>query len=219
MTVDEILQTIHRIYEGSIDYPTTEDEEYIVRLGLINDCITEWGENENVKWSQLFASASGSISSATISCPDNFVSISSLLKIGDNYFFYKKADEVMLTLKNNPSAKIFWITGSPSNYVININPEQAIGSNYLYYYYKTPALVSSGSDIPEVPKPMFIVYWVLARLYEQDGELSKMSFYEQKAVDKLQEMIIENESPAFNYPFEIISDDINYKLYGVNLGQ
>jgi hypothetical protein len=187
-------------------------------MGLVNDAIREWAETENVKWAQLFKTKTGTISLSTISCPSDFVSISSLLKIGDNYYVYKKVDDAMVVLRNNPSKKIFWITGSPQAYVINVNPTPTIGDSYTYYYYKTPTFLSTSSDVPEMSKPMFIVYWVLARLYEADGDNSKLSFYEVKANDKLNEMMIENEAPPFNNEFKFLDDDLSYKLDGVSFG-
>ena len=218
MTLEEILKKIHRMYENNTDYPSSGDEDYTLRLGLVNDAIQEWADTENVKWATLFKTETGTTSGSTISCPSNLVSVSSLLKIGNNYYIWKKVDEAMVLIKNNPSAKIFWITGSPGNYVININPIPTEGETYTYYYYKTPNSLSSASDIPEMTKPMFIVYWVLARLYEADGDNNKLSFYEQKAVDKLNEMIVENEAPPYNTPFNLLDDDLGYKLDAVSFG-
>lgn len=216
MNVNQILQTIHRIYEGSTDYPTSSEEDYIFRLGLVNDAIREWGENSNAKWRELYKTTSGTLSSTILSCPSDFDSIASLLNINGSLYQYVKNDEVMAL--QNSSSKFFYITGSPGSYIININPTPSIGDSYSYSYYSTPTLMTSGNDIPQMSKPMFIVYWVLARLYEQDGEISKMSFYEQKAVDKLSEMILDNEAPPYNNEYRIIDDDVGYKLRGDNFG-
>jgi hypothetical protein len=219
MTLDKILKTIHRLYENNTDYPVSGSDDYDLRLGLVNDAILEWAETENVKWKQLYKTATGTISGTTISAPADFVSISSLLKISSNYYVYKKVDEAMNILRTNPSKKMFWITGSYGSYIINVNPTPTIGDTYTFYYYKSPTSLVNATDIPEMSKPMFIVYWVLARLYEADGDNNKMSFYEQKAADRLADMMLENEAPPFNNEFSIIDDDVAYKLDGIAFGQ
>ncbi len=47
---------VHREYEGGTDYPEEGSEDYDYRMGLLNDGIRVWGEQESVRWRELFDS-------------------------------------------------------------------------------------------------------------------------------------------------------------------
>ena len=217
MNTEDILNTIHRIYENNTDYPEVDSDDFTLRLGLVNDSIKAWESVENVKWRELFATKTGNIVTLPLDVPADFVDISSFLQIGSDYYSYEKNDNVMAVQRQNPSKKFFYITGSPGAYKININPAPSSGT-YSYSYYKKASKMINGESVPELSKPMYIVYWVLARLYEADGRNDMVSFYEQKANDMLAEMIALNESPPFNNEFKITDDDIAYKLDRISFG-
>ena len=225
MTLDQILQSIHRIYESNTGYPSNGEEDYALRTGYVNDAIRIWGETEEVNWNSLYtdlASAGDGDSTTTASdstynTPTNFIKFSSLVKIGGVYYTYRKLDEVQVEVKNNSNSRIYYLTGSPGSYVLNINPTpDETGLTIEYNYYKTPTLMSDGTDVPDMTKPMYCVYYTLSRLYEADSRNDLMQFYDQKAQDVYQQMLIANEVPPFNHPYEIY--DIDHATNGVKFG-
>ena len=231
-TVTQLQQIIHRLYDGSTSYPSSGDEDWTLRLGFMNDAIDAWAfENNNIKWRELYVNLSDASDgdktttdgTSQYSCPSDFISISSFLKITDSsgnkvWYPYIDNDEVMNTLRNDTQKKFFYITGnSSSGYKININPTpDETGSTISYSYYKKPTHLSDDSDKPEMSRPYFIVYYTLARLYELDQRENMVIFYETKAKSILDEMIIANEVPPFLNEFSL--EDWDYKVNGEAFG-
>ncbi len=216
-TLEEILQTIHRMYEGDVDYPES-GEDYNLRVGFVNDAINQWALVENVKWRELFKEKTGTTDgTAIITCPSDFSSMGSFLKIDGNYYEMIKPQDLMTYQANYPSDKWFYISGGAGNYQLNVNPTPDSGLSYSYFYYKTPTTLSSSADKAEMSKPMYIVYFVLAKLYELDNRNDMVQLYEQKAFDVLSEMLVENESLPPDHPSNI--NDKDYKLGGWGFGE
>lgn len=219
MTVDEILKSIHRKYEGDVNYPTS-GEDFDLRMGLINDAILEWESTENTRWKELITKKTGTTDGSNeIACPTDFVDIISQLKIGGSVYGFIQPDEARRLLMAGSKGKFFFISGSPSAYKINVNPTPEANLLYEYYYYRRAPMVSSVNDEVVVPKPLFIIYSVLARLYELDNQLTTASLYEQKAINVLNDMIANNETTGGLASNSLLDDDVDYKLYGERFGE
>lgn len=201
-----IQQHIHALYEKNTSYPASTSEDYLVRRQLINDSIDKWGgyaNAENIKWRQLYTTATIALTTATTyTLPANFIEFSSFFKsvgTGDTYYSYITPDNVLNQQRRDTSRPYFFVTGYPGNYVLNINPAPSLtGWTSSYSYYKTPTLMTTPTDISEIPKPYFIIYNVLSTLFEEERpDLSNK--YLQMAADLMKAMGIENElSPALH---------------------
>lgn len=219
MTLDEILKKIHIKYEGDTSYPTVGEEDYEIRLEKVNQAIDEWAYLDDTYWTELFTNLSDAVDgdkTATTSqtqydAPSDFRFISSFLTItdssGNNYFYtYIRPDKVLSVQENDPSGKYFYITGKPSAYKINIlNP---IDGTINYSYYKTPTHLSQPTDVPEMSNPLFIVYSVVADLYELDNRNDMVNKYMQLAKQALDLMVVQNETK----PFYHYSDDYEFNF-------
>jgi hypothetical protein len=217
MTLSEILKKIHLLYEGDIDYPAEGSEDYELRKGLVNAAIDVW-EQENVRWRELFKNLSDATdgdktatsSTTTYSVPSDYRFISSFLYIQDadgnkTYYVYKRPDDVIKIDKINGSFKFFYETGGGSSKKINIvNP---VNGSIHYSYYKKAKKLSNPNDVAEMLNPDFIVYWVLAQLYEQDLRNDKVAQYQALAKQALDYMIIENETKPFNQSYNLAELD------------
>ena len=64
-TTADILQAIYRIVAGDTDYPSSGEDDYDLRLGLVNDYIKEWEDEEGTLWNELWKMASFSSTSAS----------------------------------------------------------------------------------------------------------------------------------------------------------
>jgi hypothetical protein len=217
MTLSEILKKIHLLYEGDIDYPAEGSEDYELRKGLVNAAIDVW-EQENVRWRELFTNLSdasdgdkiANTSTTIYSVPSDYRFISSFLYIQDTngnktYYVYKRPDDVIKLNKIDSSFKFFYETGGGSSKKINIvNP---VDGTIHYSYYKKAKKLSNANDVPEMLNPDFIVYWVLAQLYEQDLRNDKVAQYQALAKQALDYMIIENETKPFNQSYNLAELD------------
>lgn len=199
----EIQQIVHRLYEGSTDYPTSTESDYLLRRGYMNDAIRAWAFERSIKWRELYTNLSDASDGdktttsgdSILDAPTDFIEISSFLKIGDLYYTYMPNDKVLNALKQDSSKRFFYITGNGSGgYKINVNPAiTSTGDTITYSYYKLPTLITATTDKPEMSKPYFCVYYTLARLHEQDLRNDLVTFYEDKAQKLLDEMVISNE--------------------------
>lgn len=214
MDTDAILEATHRIYQGDTSYPTSTDEDYVLRLGLLGDSVHAWatkGSEENIRWKELFvtltSAATGektaTANDTTYDAPDDFVELSSWVTITDStgnlqYYEVISPDEVMSRIRSNVNGKFAYVTGNENTgYVININSPVAGTINYNYY--KTPAIPTDGEDKLEMKRPYFAVHFILARLYELDSRNDLLTFHEQKAVNIINSMVIDNEIlPEYN---------------------
>lgn len=43
-TVEQLLQRVHRVYEGDVDYPEFEDEEMQLKFEHLCDAVDDWNE-------------------------------------------------------------------------------------------------------------------------------------------------------------------------------
>jgi hypothetical protein len=209
-TLTELQQKIHRTYEGDTDYPTSGDEDWTLRTGFINDSIDLWafeGARNGIRWRELFVDLDDAADGDTTTdatgvydTPSDFREISSLVKIGDVYHDYISADKVLIQTNRDSSKRYFYITGNASTgHKLHINPTSSTGETISYSYYKTPTALSSGTDTVEISNPEFLVAKVLARLQELDFRNDLVTFYEDRATEIMEGMVIDNEiPPSFN---------------------
>jgi len=174
-TVDQLLQQVHREYEGDTDYLDFDDEETQLRVEYIKDSIREW-VNRFPEYREVFtdlASASdgdtATASSVTIyDCPTDFSRPSNVVKIGSSYLSYIPPDKIGLELQANPNKAWFTITGTPGAYKLRINPAPSAIETIEYDYWKTATIPTTTTDVVEISRPMFCVYYTLWKIYKED---------------------------------------------------
>lgn len=220
MTLTQIQQRIHQLYEGSTDYPDSDSDDYALRLGLINQAEQVW-ETEEVDWRELHGTASTTTDGTSqIDAETDFIQPLGQLVItestGDVYYPFKRTRDAQRILANNSSEKFYYVTGTPGAYKINVNPTPSTGLTVTYPYKKSVTQVSSGSDIPQMSRPLYVVYYVLSKLYELDGRNDMLTSYNNQAYDVMANMkIINEEMPAGHID---VLEDPGYELNGEAFG-
>ncbi len=180
MTLGEYQTRVHRLYEKDNDVPSSDDEDYIVRTALANDAIGVWNAEEGVLWRELFVSLADAGSGDTTTdgtadydAPDDFRFGTGFLTLTDsdgNETFYEHIELYKKDLDWDSSEKLWYVTGNVAiGFTIHIMPTPGAGNTIAYSYYKSPATLSSGSDVFEMSDPGFAVYWALAKLKEDEG--------------------------------------------------
>lgn len=232
MDSDAILQAVHRAYQGDTSYPVSGDDDYTLRFGFIKDSIYSWttrGSEENIEWKELFtslaASATGdkTASTATTSytMPTDFDHITSWVTITDatdaiQYYEVISPDRVIERTKNDSSGNWCYITGNDkAGYTLYIpNP---VAGTLDYNYYKTPFIPTTGSDIPEMKRPYYIVHDILSKLFELDGRNDLVTFHEAKKKGIMDSMVIDNDLVPFGNSNHL--SDLQNESDGVSWGQ
>lgn len=225
MTVTQILNQAYSIYEGSTDYPVAGDEDFDLMLAFLQGGIRQWA-SEPHNWRELYTTLVDAdpddgavitvVGQTEYDAPDNFVRPSSFFKVGSSYYAFLNPDKTTNTKRVDTSTPYFTIKGVPGAYKIVLNPTPTEAQTIAYDYYKEPTIPTTGSQTPEVPRPLYLVYHTLARLYEQDNRNDLVSFYESKQDEQLQLMVVENiKKPADH--FQQIPD-VGNRLYGSGFG-
>lgn len=222
MTTEQILQKVHRRYEGSTDYPESGDSDYDLRLALLGDGVEAWAD-ENYPWVELYVTLADAATgdkttdgTAVIDCPTDFLRPATMLKIGNTYYSFQRKEKTINTLRQDSSAYYFTVVGSPGSKDIHVNPTPESGLTISYGYIKSATRPTTGSDIPQVPRPDYLTYYILAALYEQDYRNDMVNFYEQKMQEELQKMVIDHVSKPADHVNAIAN--IGNRLYGTGFG-
>lgn len=209
-TLDQLQQSIHKTYDGNVDYYESDDDQYVMRTGFIHDAIEVWENEEGVDWKELFANLSDAADGdkTTIAdtteydAPSDFIRVSSYVKVSnagsDIYYTYTSNNSVM-SRQQHGDTNYFYVTGNQSTgHKINLSSAPEAGSTISYSYYKTASKPTSTTAKIEMSKPFFVVFYTLARLYELDSRMNLVSYYDQKASSLMGEMYIANEAHPYD---------------------
>lgn len=179
MTLEQIQQAIHRIYEGDVDYPNSTDEDFLLRSGLINEGIARWESDEDgTLWNELFVSLEDAAdgdktvleNTSEYDAPSDYKFPAGYLRIAGTFFKLVKAEQVHI---QPTGSRYYYVTGNQSIgftiHIIGIG-ESMVGETIAYDYYKTALTLSSTTDVPEMSNPLYLVHHTLSTLFDLDGD-------------------------------------------------
>lgn len=202
MTLTQALQTIHRLYQGDVSYPTSSEDDYTLRVGLLNDSIDVWEKEGDGRWPELYVTLADAADgdktttadATTLTTPTDFNFMHGFVRIDDangSQVFYPEVslDRAHL-FANNTTTKLFYVTGNRKDgHTIHINPAmEATGRDVTYEYYKIADTLSTGSDVIEMGDPYYAIYYALSIMFENDGEGDRAIKALQQANDRLDQM-------------------------------
>lgn len=182
MTLDQIIQAAFEIYEGDADTPESTDDEYTLAKGYANSAINMWYREGGMLWNELrvklsdAATGDKTTSDGTTSydCPSDFRFPGGYVRLVDAAGaskYYAVIPEYKIQLYDNETANICWFTGNPQDgYDLNFLNDPDGTYTISYEYYKTPDTLSATSDVPEMDDPYFIVWFIVWRMYKNDGQ-------------------------------------------------
>jgi len=179
MTTAEILKQIHVIYEGDDDAPTAGDEDYQIRLTLINLAIKEWETTPHVKWRCLVTwlhdtsdeTYSLDTENNCINLPADFSqTFDGVIYLGDQAITEINPEEYLAV--SDTETPHFYITGNQADgYKARfVNALVSEGENVDLCYIKRAKEMIEGTDIPELDDPTYIIHRVVAELCGQDSD-------------------------------------------------
>jgi hypothetical protein len=204
LTLANLQDQIHALVEGDPDTPDTDDDDYIYTTRLINQSISQWENEKDCLWQELWTtnSAGGTVTAgdSTYSAPADFKMPGGFIRFDDGAGNVKK-----LQVMSPEDAQLYelsdqfcYFTGNPKDgYVLNLNFTPATGDGYVgttikYDYYKFASSVSSASDEVEMADPSFIVYRVAAQRYLQRRNIGAFQTFDALAQNALDMMKMQN---------------------------
>jgi len=211
MTELELQDAIHTLYEGDTETPNQSDDDYLARRRLINAAVNRWEKFEGTDWNELMTSLGEAITGdkttngtdKAFDCPDDFVAPGSYVRLYETEgtsTYYAVIPSTNKQLFDNEDKNLCYFLGNKKvGFSVNFIDVPLTGQTISYEYYKTATQVADDEDEVEMFDPYFIVYFVVARLFQQDNRpyMAKDYFTESEA--RLQQMKVRNDMlPAWN---------------------
>lgn len=201
MTLTQFQTALHYLYQGDTDVPTSTEDDWTIRITLLESAIEAWYAEEGILWRELWKTASGTTSGTSISLPSDFRKPGGFLRIKEddtNWSYWPivspEKSELIKNVTTKP--KFGYITGNEADgftLYLSVNP----GSHsYEMPYYKDPAYPDAAAEVIEMSDPWFAIYFALAKLHELDGEGDRAGLALGQASVRLKAMRVRNEIAA-----------------------
>jgi len=180
MTEAQAQAILQRLYEADEEVPSTSDDDYTTRRGLLNAGIQKWETEDD--WQELYTTLSAAAdgtktttaSTAQYSAPTDFARPLGYLRLvgGSTSTYYRLEPTNRVQLYDNDSSNSFYyVTGVPGAYKINIHPTPDTSSvTIAYEYYKSATQLSATTSTFEMRDPYYAIYYALSELQRIDGD-------------------------------------------------
>lgn len=202
--LDDAIEYLNTLYNFSSTPPSSGEEDYMVWTSLFNVAINTWEHEEGMLWNELFVkladAADGDKTTDggnSYDCPTLFRFPASgyvWLGTGTNKTAYKiiKPQDLQAYENNKGNWCYFLMDASPT---LEFNPNLTItpGLTINYALYKKASSVTTGASTFEMKDPMYAVYYALAELKKEEGNVGEL----QIASQKLDSMKTINEMPSW----------------------
>lgn len=206
MTLTEFQQTLHALYQGDVEYPTTSDDEWEHRLVLLKTAISTWDNENGMLWSELWKQHEDGdgdevVVANTLSydCPTDFRFPGGFVKTtssGGQITYWKVIQPHRAEIQT--SGNYCYFTGNKAEgHILTFLAQPTTGDAIDFPYYKEPAVISDGADILEMSDPYFAIYFSLSKLHEISGEGDRSIKALQEAQARLSAMKTRNIMPAW----------------------
>ena len=202
-----ILGIVYSLYEGDTSGWSSTSDEYLSARVYANAAINRWEFYDQTNWHELWVSLDDAASTVTktltadtytYTCPDDMIKPASWVRTEDssgNSTYWEVVQLTKVPSLVESDARFCYFTGNvKSGFTLHFNPniDLTTGNTIRYEYYKTATTFTATSSTTEMSDPYFIVYFVLSRFYENDGEDGRASKAFQEAEGRLENMRTQN---------------------------
>ena len=203
MTLAQIIEAAYSIQETEADTPVSGEDDYTIATRRINSGINMWEYEEGMLWNELWtklsAAATGdkttSAGDKVYDCPTDFRFPGGYVRLsnGTTSTYFQVVKNYDSSALDNRDANICWFTGNPQD-GYDLNFLDGPGGTYTisYEYYKTADSLSLTTDSPEMADPYFLVWYLVWRLYKDDGQTEQANEAKDIMLGKLSQMKTRN---------------------------
>lgn len=203
MNFSDIFSTYYIEFRADSDVPDITDPEYLMALRFANVAINKWKQVDGVLWNELWTTrADADDGDSTIvagqldyAAPDDFVYPGGYIRLGG-------VDQSSQTLQiyspeeaQTMRGTFAYFLGNPADgYTLRLSnvADNLAGLAIDYDYYRAPTLMTSGTDIPDMADPYFIVNSMLADRFRGARNFPAYQTAKRDADQALQSMITRN---------------------------
>lgn len=227
MTEQDIINQIYALAEGDVDYWSSTDDEYLTARIYCNAAINRWANLEGTYWRELIgtlaAAADGdktlTAGDYSYDCPTNFKrplgKVRTVDTAGHSTYYTVIKPEQISRMDDSGENWCYFVGNPKDGYDLKFNPDLTLttGHTIAYEYYKNATTFTATTSVTEVSDPYFIIYFVLARFYENDGEDGKAAKAFQEAEARLDQMRTENMLHVWDEEDKV--EDIHGDILGI----
>jgi len=204
-TPTEILQKVHVRYEGNIDYPTSGEEDYILRLAYMDDAINilEQEALENIKFDFLLSEASITATGTGIDdLPTDFLSfLTDYIKVGNQEYTRINKYDGNLKSQSGLAPYVFWKEGT------KIKSLPAFSGTVTFPYQRKFTRFPLGTESDTLEgEGSFYVEQILSMLFLLDGDLNQYNIHANNAKEIFDKMKV-----------EAITNEPNQDTFGIGM--
>jgi len=212
MTLDGIIQAAFAIKEGDSETIQSTDEDYTLATKYANASINMWFREGGMLWNELWVNLTDSNialngdkatvdGTLTYDCPSDMFFPGGYVRLVDsngNSTYYSVISTQKVQLLDDTSDNVCWFSGNPkTGYDLHFLNDPDGVYTITYEYYKTPTELSGTTDVPEMSDPYFIVWFIVWRLYKNDGLAEEANEAKDIMLGKLSQMKDQNIMPAW----------------------
>lgn len=195
-----ILQKVHVRYEGDTSYPTSSEEDFIVRLAHLDDATDtiEMKTKEGVKYQ--FLSKEGTLAcggTGTDALPTDFLAFATdYLKAGSNEYKKVSKEDGIKYGQAGYKPYCFWQEGT------NLRSLPELSGSITLPYQRKLTRFTTGDETTDVDgNPKFYQEYILSKLYLDDGDLNQYNVHANEAKEYLDADIVEGITGESATPF------------------
>lgn len=201
-----LFNIIYALYEGDTTNWSTTSDEYLSARVYANAAINRWEQYDQTNWRELWgtltAASTGTKTVTTgvssYTCPTDMVKPASYIRTVDStgsstYWDVAPLDKVP-SMVNQTNNYCYFTGNVKDGFTLHFNPNVVLttGDTINYEYYKSASTFTTTTSTTEMSDPYFIVYFVLSRFFENDGEDGRASKAFQEAEGRLENMRTSN---------------------------
>lgn len=229
-TLNDLQQRINTLVNNDNDTPASTDDEWAVRLNLINQSIGKW-EASDVFWDELWTTYTHG---STVTTATTYtLTMTDLRFLGSRIRLILSGATTYVPVISPEEyeayageARVAYITGNVSaGWTLNLGWTPVSGDGtygatikFNYYKYATEFTTSSATtDKPEMADPNFIVYDVAATKSLLESKNNQFSIFSTEAQKSLDNMRITNDIKPTDSADVI--EDTSATVFGAVIGE
>lgn len=203
MTLDEIQNEVHNLYQNGIDVPAFGEDDYTLRTAIINHYIRVWELLDGVKWRELMEVDRSQVmdsASKIITLDSGFRRLAPRSKVfviraSDGYrkpitiYSQERLDDDDLDTNG-----YCWVSGRNGAFKLNFSGigQEYIGGTIQYRFQRFASRLGQPADVPDLSNPQYLVSMTVARLFKLAGRTTDYQVNFDDAQDALSSMITFN---------------------------
>jgi len=199
----ELLNIVYAMYEADTSNWAATSDEYLSARVMANAAINRWEFYEQTNWRELWTTHASTASDIvktttagtyTYACSTDMIKPASYIRTNTTNYWHVVPLNQVPTHANDNTNFVYFTGNIKVGFTLAFNPNTTLTTAHVisYEYYKSATRFTATTSTTEMTDPYFIVYFVLSRLYENDGEDSKASKAFQEAEGRLENMRTQN---------------------------